>query len=64
MLNVRKQGSGRTIKLAQEEVGRVLFKLVTQQGYVQAFMQAPPSLDEIFRMEVSENNALEQQKGE
>jgi ABC-2 type transport system ATP-binding protein len=64
VLNVRKQGSGRTIKLAQEEVGRVLFKLVTQQGYVQAFMQAPPSLDEIFRIEVSENNALEQQKGE
>lgn len=46
-----KQGTGRLITIEQAEVGHEIFKKVSESGYVQAFMQAPPSLDEIFRIE-------------
>jgi hypothetical protein len=32
---------------------------VSADGYVQAFMQAPPTLDEIFRAEVEKDDAQE-----
>ncbi|MDN5411798.1 MAG: sodium ABC transporter ATP-binding protein, partial [Lactococcus sp.] len=32
-----------------------IFKKVSETGYVQAFVQAPPTLDEIFRKEVAEH---------
>lgn len=55
--SVTKQGGGRSIKLGNAEVGREIFQKVASKGYVQAFVQSPPSLDEIFRMEVAEKDA-------
>ncbi|WKT14561.1 ABC transporter ATP-binding protein [Lactococcus lactis] len=54
--SIEKRGSGRSIKISEAEVGREIFQKVAKDGYVQAFVQSPPSLDEIFRMEVAENN--------
>ena len=54
--SIEKRGSGRSIKISESEVGREIFQKVAKDGYVQAFVQSPPSLDEIFRMEAAENN--------
>ncbi|CDI45419.1 ABC transporter, ATP-binding protein [Lactococcus lactis subsp. lactis Dephy 1] len=54
--SIEKRGSGRSIKISEAEVGREIFQKVVKDGYVQAFVQSPPSLDEIFRMEAAENN--------
>lgn len=53
---ITKQGTGRSVKISEEKVGREIFQKVAQNGYVQAFVQAPPSLDEIFRLEVAEKD--------
>ncbi|GFH41683.1 ABC transporter ATP-binding protein [Lactococcus hodotermopsidis] len=53
--SIEKQGMGRMIHIADESVGRDIFTKVTENGYVQAFVQSPPTLDEIFRKEVAEN---------
>lgn len=52
---IEKQGIGRTVKIKSEEVGHVIFEKVSSNGYVQAFVQAPPTLDEIFRKEVADS---------
>jgi ABC-2 type transport system ATP-binding protein len=52
---IEKQGAGRMIHVSDAAVGHEIFTKVTQSGYVQAFVQAPPTLDEIFRKEVAEN---------
>ena len=52
---IEKQGAGRMIHVSDAAVGQDIFTKVTQSGYVQAFVQAPPTLDEIFRKEVAEN---------
>ena len=54
--SIEKRGSGRSIKISEAEVGREIFQKVAKDGYVQAFVQSPPSLDEIVRMEAAENN--------
>ena len=54
--SIEKRGRGRSIKISEAEVGREIFQKVAKDGYVQAFVQSPPSLDEIFRMEAAENN--------
>ncbi|RZI48981.1 ABC transporter ATP-binding protein [Lactococcus kimchii] len=54
---IEKKGTGRSVKISEASVGREIFQSVTRDGYVQAFVQSPPSLDEIFRMEVAEKNA-------
>ena len=54
--SIEKRRSGRSIKISEAEVGREIFQKVAKDGYVQAFVQSPPSLDEIFRMEAAENN--------
>ena len=54
--SIEKRGSGRSIKISEAEVGREIFQKVAKDGYGQAFVQSPPSLDEIFRMEAAENN--------
>lgn len=63
VLDLKKQGSGRSLTLENAGVGREIFQKVSQDGYVQAFVQSPPSLDEIFRMEVAQKN-LEKAGGE
>ncbi|WMX71883.1 ABC transporter ATP-binding protein [Lactococcus cremoris] len=54
--SIEKRGSGRSIKISEANVGREIFQKVAKDGYVQAFVQSPPSLDEIFRMEVAEQD--------
>ncbi|MDR1605692.1 MAG: ABC transporter ATP-binding protein [Streptococcaceae bacterium] len=55
VVSLAPQGQGRMIHVSDETVGRDIFKKVSETGYVQAFVQAPPTLDEIFRQEVAEN---------
>ncbi len=57
--SIEKRGSGRSIKISEANVGREIFQKVAKDGYVQAFVQSPPSLDEIFRMEVAEHDQEE-----
>ena len=56
--SIEKRGSGRSIKISEANVGREIFQKVAKDGYVQAFVQSPPSLDEIFRMEVAEHDQI------
>ncbi|GAB2026936.1 ABC transporter ATP-binding protein [Lactovum odontotermitis] len=53
VLSIEKNNSGRIIQIREEAVGHEIFRRVSTSGYVPAFMQTPPSLDEIFRMEVA-----------
>ncbi|MFV0556880.1 MAG: ABC transporter ATP-binding protein [Lactovum sp.] len=52
VLAIEQTNLGRNIEIEREEVGKEIFKCVSQSGYVQGFTQSPPSLDEIFRREV------------
>ncbi|MDR1567335.1 MAG: ABC transporter ATP-binding protein [Streptococcaceae bacterium] len=40
------------IRLREAEVGKEIFKLVNTDGYIPIFNQQPPTLEEIFKMEV------------
>ncbi|CAK8053466.1 ABC transporter ATP-binding protein [Eupransor demetentiae] len=51
--SVEEQGAGLELILANEEVGHEIFNIVTANGYIPAFSQQPPTLDEIFRQEVA-----------
>ena len=42
-----------TLILSEEEAGHRVFDLVTKNGYIPAFSQQPPTLDDIFRQEVA-----------
>lgn len=53
VLSVEKNSAGRVIQISNEAVGHDIFRRVSASGYVAAFMQTPPSLDEIFRLEVA-----------
>ncbi|MDR2977414.1 MAG: ABC transporter ATP-binding protein [Streptococcaceae bacterium] len=53
VLSVTKNSAGRVLQISDESVGHDIFRRVSSSGYVPAFMQTPPSLDEIFRMEVA-----------
>lgn len=48
--------SGYNITVSNPEVGRDLFNLVTKNGYITAFNQQPPTLDQIFRNKVNSND--------
>lgn len=57
VLNGVKHKDGVTcLTLENPEVGKELFSLVTQEGYIPMFSQQPPTLEEIFKMKVSEPN--------
>ncbi|MBS9335107.1 ABC transporter ATP-binding protein [Fructobacillus sp. M1-13] len=49
---VIKQGAGYLLYLANEAAGYKIFDQVTQNGYIPAFSQQPPTLAEIFKTEV------------
>lgn len=56
VLSIENQGTGRILRISDENVGHSVFDRVTQNGYVQAFVQSPPTLDEIFRQEATREN--------
>ncbi|WEV60225.1 ABC transporter ATP-binding protein [Streptococcaceae bacterium ESL0729] len=56
VLSLNKSGQGRLLKLRDAEAGHGVFSYVSRNGYVQSFVQSPPSLDEIFRREVAVND--------
>ncbi|MCL2858443.1 MAG: ABC transporter ATP-binding protein [Streptococcaceae bacterium] len=60
---LEKEGTGRVLRLSDEFAGQEIFKAVSIDGYVQAFVQSPPTLDEIFRLEATSENE-ETMKGE
>lgn len=45
------------VTLTDEKYGPDLFAAVTKDGYIPEFSQQAPTLDEIFRLKVGENNA-------
>lgn len=51
--NIENEGAGRKIHLTDPEVGKDVFKLVAEDGYVPVFAQTPPTMDEVFRREVA-----------
>ncbi|MHC5268183.1 ABC transporter ATP-binding protein [Enterococcus sp. LJL98] len=44
------------ITLTNPEVGKEIFRLATQEGYIPMFNQQPPTLEEIFKQKVGEGN--------
>lgn len=50
--HVAVQGNAFYLTLANAEVGKQLFTAATADGYIPEFSQEPPTLDEIFRIEV------------
>ena len=54
--DLKREGNFWTIRLEDEENGREIFeKLVGKLGYLEMFIQEPPSLNEIFARKVEEN---------
>lgn len=51
--SVTPHGVGYDLILSEEEAGQRVFDLVTKNGYIPAFSQQPPTLDDIFRQEVA-----------
>ncbi|AET29771.1 sodium ABC transporter ATP-binding protein [Leuconostoc mesenteroides subsp. mesenteroides J18] len=51
--SVTPHGVGYDLILSEEEAGHRVFELVTKNGYIPAFSQQPPTLDDIFRQEVA-----------
>lgn len=52
--SIEQRGIGRQIHLSNPLAGQAIFKLVSANGYVSAFAQQAPTLDEIFRREATE----------
>lgn len=44
------------LHVSKPEIGKEIFKIVTKKGYTSLFKQSPPTLEEIFKMKVSEYN--------
>ncbi|MFT9123161.1 MAG: ABC transporter ATP-binding protein [Leuconostoc mesenteroides] len=51
--SVTPHGVGYDLILSEEEAGHRVFDLVTKNGYIPAFSQQPPTLDDIFLQEVA-----------
>lgn len=50
---INQQGAGFDITISDEATGHQIFDFVTRNGYIPAFSQQPPTLDDIFRQEVA-----------
>lgn len=57
VVKVAQDGSNYDLSLDAPARGREIFKAVTDGEYIAGFDQHAPTLDEIFRMKVGENNA-------
>ncbi|WP_349534052.1 ABC transporter ATP-binding protein [Leuconostoc citreum] len=55
VINVITQGAGFDLTITEDHVGHDIFTYVTKNGYIPAFSQQPPTLDDIFRHEVAHN---------
>ena len=55
VVSVAPQGAGWALSVTDEAVGHDIFDYVTRNGYISAFSQQPPTLDDIFRQEVAHN---------
>ncbi|ETJ37744.1 hypothetical protein Q604_UNBC08056G0002, partial [human gut metagenome] len=55
VINVIPQGAGFDLTITEDHVGHDIFTYVTKNGYIPAFSQQPPTLDDIFRQEVAHN---------
>lgn len=59
VLDIQSEGVGRHLKLGDPNAGKEVFSVVAKDGYVPVFSQQPPTLDEIFRREVTGGNVYE-----
>lgn len=55
VVSVTPRGAGFDLVVTDEAVGHDIFNYVTRNGYIPAFSQQPPTLDDIFRQEVAHN---------
>lgn len=53
VISVTPHGVGYDLILSEEKAGHRVFDIVTKDGYIPAFSQQPPTLDDIFRQEVA-----------
>ena len=53
VIHINQQGAGFDITINDEATGHQIFDFVTRNGYIPAFSQQPPTLDDIFRQEVA-----------
>ena len=53
--HITPQGAGFDLVVTDEAIGHDIFNYVTRNGYIPAFSQQPPTLDDIFRREVAHN---------
>ncbi|KMQ38009.1 sodium ABC transporter ATP-binding protein [Oenococcus oeni] len=60
---VEKFAGGLQISLSDPKVGEQIFKLATKNGYITAFDQQPPALDQIFRMKIG-SDAIKEAESE
>lgn len=54
---VQKSGDRFILEISDAAEGPNIFKAVTRNGFIKEFSQQPPTLDEIFRMKVGDQNA-------
>ncbi|MDN6900625.1 ABC transporter ATP-binding protein [Oenococcus sicerae] len=57
--SITARAGGLEMSLADPKVGEEIFYLATKNGYITAFDQQPPTLDEIFRMKIGEDAIIE-----
>ncbi|WP_461214833.1 ABC transporter ATP-binding protein [Lacticaseibacillus sp. GG6-2] len=57
VLRVVPHGRGFELTLSDPEVGKAIFAAATADGYIPEFRQAPPTLDEIFRLKAGAEHA-------
>ena len=55
VVSVTPRSAGFDLVVTDEAVGHDIFNYVTRNGYIPAFSQQPPTLDDIFRQEVAQN---------
>lgn len=53
--HITPHGAGFDLVVTDEAIGHDIFNYVTRNGYIPAFSQQPPTLDDIFRQEVAHN---------
>ena len=57
VLDIKPEKAGYQLILEDPKIGEIIFKKATKNGYITAFDQQPPTLDEIFNIKVKENRS-------
>ncbi|EHN58217.1 ABC transporter ATP-binding protein [Oenococcus kitaharae] len=64
VVSVEDYAGGLQVTLSDPKVGRQVFELATKNGYITAFDQQPPTLEQIFKMKIGQDAIDEAEKEE